>query len=837
MQPRQRSRWVAAASLATVPAIPRQRSPVSPPPRPGSGSSGGSARAASPSPRPTAGRWGRPAGRSRSARSRTPARAARRTGRWATLGPFRSLPHSDPSGEPAGRHPVPRVELVFQRPHQAERGHRAPHVDQVPHRGRGPDDHRAGPGRGALPAREPGSRSRARRSRSPARNPATRPGAAVPGTAACSTPAAAEPRDGRVQPGRPARGVHRVPARRAGPRPRSRSGSRCRRPGPRRRARGRAGSAPHHGGAASRVAVPAPSTPRISEARSDTPAGSPSSSTATRIRPSRAGRSISMATGASSDRGGRRDALGGRGRVGVAGGDERGRGGQRVQPEDGLGDQAERPVRAGVQLAEVVAGHVLDDLAAGLGHGPVRADHGDPDQQVAGGAVAQPRGPAAPVASTPPTVGEPSWPPAAAGRASRASCCRAVASTAASWSQGHAGLRPDHQVACGVLEHPVQPQGVDDQVEPARRDAPGHAGAAAARHHREARARPPPPAGRWPRRRRRGRRPRAGSGRPPRRRGPPGRTARQARASDPGTDAGLKTAPPDLRRPAGARRGAGPGTSPHSRGVGKILPGLHSPAGSNAQRSSCMVSRSSRVNIFVMYLDLSVPTPCSPVIEPPCSMHRSRMAPDTSSARASSPGVASLYRTSGCRLPSPAWNTLATRIPDCGRQRGDLVQHLAERGARHHPVLDQVGGEIRPTAANADLRPAQIAARSAGSSRLPDLGAAGLLAQLPDRRAVPAHVGLGPVQLHDQDGPGARRVVAGHRGLGRLDGQRVHHLDGGGQDAGPDDRRTPRPRPRPVVSNAASSVVMTCGILVSLTTILVTMPSVPSEPVNMPTRS
>ncbi len=43
--------------------------------------------------------------------------------------------------------------------------------------------------------------------------------------------------------------------------------------------------------------------------------------------------------------------------------------------------------------------------------------------------------------------------------------------------------------------------------------------------------------------------------------------------------------------------------------------------------------------------------------------------------------------------------------------------------------------------------------------------------------------------------------------------------------------------PAPVVSNAASSVVMTCGILVSLTTILVTMPSVPSEPVNMPTRS
>ena len=43
--------------------------------------------------------------------------------------------------------------------------------------------------------------------------------------------------------------------------------------------------------------------------------------------------------------------------------------------------------------------------------------------------------------------------------------------------------------------------------------------------------------------------------------------------------------------------------------------------------------------------------------------------------------------------------------------------------------------------------------------------------------------------------------------------------------------------PWPVVSNAASSVVTACGIGVSLTTILVTMPSVPSEPVNAPTRS
>jgi len=54
-----------------------------------------------------------------------------------------------------------------------------------------------------------------------------------------------------------------------------------------------------------------------------------------------------------------------------------------------------------------------------------------------------------------------------------------------------------------------------------------------------------------------------------------------------------------------------------------------------------MVSRSSALNIFGMYRDLSTPTPCSPVIEPPCSRQASRIAPDTFSAASASPGIAS----------------------------------------------------------------------------------------------------------------------------------------------------------------------------------------------------
>ena len=43
--------------------------------------------------------------------------------------------------------------------------------------------------------------------------------------------------------------------------------------------------------------------------------------------------------------------------------------------------------------------------------------------------------------------------------------------------------------------------------------------------------------------------------------------------------------------------------------------------------------------------------------------------------------------------------------------------------------------------------------------------------------------------------------------------------------------------PAPIVVNAASRVVTASGMGVSLTTILVAIPSVPSDPVKAPTRS
>ena len=80
------------------------------------------------------------------------------------------------------------------------------------------------------------------------------------------------------------------------------------------------------------------------------------------------------------------------GRVGDPGGDPATGLRQRVEPEDGLGHDAEGAEGADEQLAEVVAGDVLDHAAAGLGDHAVGAHDRQADEQVAGGADRDPAG-------------------------------------------------------------------------------------------------------------------------------------------------------------------------------------------------------------------------------------------------------------------------------------------------------------------------------------------------------------------------------------------------------------------------------------------------------------
>ena len=93
---------------------------------------------------------------------------------------------------------------------------------------------------------------------------------------------------------------------------------------------------------------------------------------------------------------------------------------------------------------------------------------------------------------------------------------------------------------------------------------------------------------------------------------------------------------------------------------------------------------------------LSTPTPCSPVSEPPASMHASRIRSASSFARSTSPSAALSYRTRGWRLPSPAWKTLPTRRPYSSAERLDLLQHRGESRARNDPVLHVVVGRDPP---------------------------------------------------------------------------------------------------------------------------------------------
>ncbi len=96
---------------------------------------------------------------------------------------------------------------------------------------------------------------------------------------------------------------------------------------------------------------------------------------------------------------------------------------------------------------------------------------------------------------------------------------------------------------------------------------------------------------------------------------------------------------------------------------------------------------------------------------------------------------------------------------------------------------------MRPMAANADLRPFQRSARVASSaatrsSKQPQA------TQIRSTSAASSSTCCGDaVELDEQDRTGSGRVARGHRGLGGLDRQPVHHLDRRRQDPGGHDPR------------------------------------------------
>src|SRR5262249_9665258 len=145
----------------------------------------------------------------------------------------------------------------------------------------------------------------------------------------------------------------------------------------------------------------------------------------------------------------------------------------RPQLERYLGDDAQGAQGADVQLAQVVAGNVLDDAAARPGFVPLVVDHADADDVVAQGAVA--------VAARPTGVGgqdaAEGGPVGVRHVDGQALIFRGEQGLQA--GDGNAGLDGDRHVAGGVVDDLVQAAQVHGETGPGGRLPEAEHGAAA----------------------------------------------------------------------------------------------------------------------------------------------------------------------------------------------------------------------------------------------------------------------------------------------------------------------------------------------------------------------
>jgi hypothetical protein len=159
-----------------------------------------------------------------------------------------------------------------------------------------------------------------------------------------------------------------------------------------------------------------------------------------------------------------------------------------------------------------------------------------------------------------------------------------------------------------------------------------------------------------------------------------------------------------------------------------------------------------------------MPTPCSPVIEPPTPPTVRGFRRRTPSARSQFAGLAASYMISGCRLPSPAWKTLAQRRPyffsSSAMARQHLGQPLARDGAVHAVVVGRDAADRR----KGRLAPGPEAQRSASDCETRNVAGAG-------SRSTPRRRGRSPrrpppaCRRPRTAGSPRRQVVAGlHEG-------------------------------------------------------------------------
>ena len=194
--------------------------------------------------------------------------------------------------------------------------------------------------------------------------------------------------------------------------------------------------------------------------------------------------------------------------------------------------------------------------------------------------------------------------------------------------------------------------------------------------------------------------------------------------------------------------------------------------------------------IMSMYGSLSRPTPCSPVIVPPAFTHAVMISRIATCTRAVSSASEASYAMFGCRLPSPAWNTLHTRSRCCFADALNLGEHLGQPRARYDGVLHDEVRRDAPHRAERFLAslPEARALRPRRARRAPSARRCSCRAPRPSRRRARAR--RRAVQLDQQRRGRVGRIAGGvDRRLHGADRRLVDHLERGGNDSRRHDRR------------------------------------------------
>ena len=176
-----------------------------------------------------------------------------------------------------------------------------------------------------------------------------------------------------------------------------------------------------------------------------------------------------------------------------------------------------------------------------------------------------------------------------------------------------------------------------------------------------------------------------------------------------------------------------------------------------------------------------MPTPCSPVIVPPTSMHSSRIAAPKRLRALRLVGDVGVEHDQRVQVAVAGVEDVgAARARTRFAELGDAREHLRQRAPRDRAVHAEVVGGDAPHRRKRRLapRPEQQALASR-SLRHPDRGRAGRGQHAPDL----GHLGgdfLGrAVGLDQQDRLRVERVVGVDEGLDRAGRRLVHHLEAG----------------------------------------------------------